>query len=195
MKKLIPFLVSGILVVGTVGCQESAKTGSDTNGNTSEAPAAPAKEAAAKTESAAKTTGDALKGAADKTTTAATDAAKGAADKTTSAAKTATDATKGALDKTTTAAKTATDAAKGAVGKTTTAVQTATAGVKSLVLSKLEEKLPGSKLQVEEKEGAVTVKGTVPSEADLKKIEPLVKGLNNVKSVKVEAKVAPAKAQ
>jgi hypothetical protein len=45
MKKLIPFLVSGILVAGMVGCQEAPKTGSETTGTTSETPAVPAKPA------------------------------------------------------------------------------------------------------------------------------------------------------
>ncbi|MDZ8187938.1 MAG: BON domain-containing protein [Nostoc sp. ChiSLP02] len=47
MKKLIPFLVSGILVIGTVGCQETAKTGSQTPNTTNEASQAPATPASA----------------------------------------------------------------------------------------------------------------------------------------------------
>ncbi len=160
MKKLIPFLVSGILLVGTIGCQEATKTGSETNGTTNEAAQAPAKEASQKTETAAKT-------ATDNTKTAATGAAK----------------------KIETGAKTATDKAK------TAATGAATDNTKSSVKSKLAEKIPGSKLEAEDKDGVVTIKGTVPSEADLKKIEPAVKEINGVKSVKVEAKVAAAKAQ
>ncbi|MBD2606113.1 BON domain-containing protein [Scytonema hofmannii FACHB-248] len=137
MKKLIPFLVSGILLVGTIGCQEATKTGSETQTG------APAKEAS-------QTTGDAMKGDAMKG-----DAMKG-------------DAMKG-------------DAMKGG------------ADTKSLVNSKLTEKIPGSKLAAEDKDGVVTVTGTVPSEADIKKIEPAVKEVKGVKSVKVEATVGTAK--
>jgi hyperosmotically inducible periplasmic protein len=45
MKKLIPFLVSSVLVAGMVGCQEAPKTGSDTTGSTTETPSVPAKPA------------------------------------------------------------------------------------------------------------------------------------------------------
>ena len=45
MKKLIPFLVSSVLLAGMVGCQEAPKTGSETTGTTSETPAVPAKPA------------------------------------------------------------------------------------------------------------------------------------------------------
>jgi hyperosmotically inducible protein len=46
MKKLIPFVVSGILLAGTFGCQEAAKTGSQTPGTPNESSTAPAKPAA-----------------------------------------------------------------------------------------------------------------------------------------------------
>jgi hyperosmotically inducible protein len=147
MKKLIPFLVSGILVVGTIGCQEATKTGSETETG------APAKEAS-------QTTGDAMKGDAMKGDAMKGDAMKG-------------DAMKG-------------DAMKGDAMKGGT-------DTKSLVNSKLTEKIPGSKLVAEDKDGVVTVTGTVPSEADIKKIEPAVKEVSGVKSVKVEAKVGTAK--
>ncbi|MEI6443522.1 MAG: BON domain-containing protein [Nostocales cyanobacterium ELA583] len=45
MKKLIPFLVSGVLVAGMVGCQEAPKTGSETTGATTTTPVVPAKAA------------------------------------------------------------------------------------------------------------------------------------------------------
>ena len=131
MKKLIPLLVSSILVVGAVACQDTTKTSSDTS-----------------------TTNEAGKTA------------------------------KEASQKTATGAKNATETAKNAVKDTT---------AKSVILSKLSEKIPGSKLVVEDKNGVVTVKGTVPTEADIKKIEPLVKEQKGVKSVKVEAKAESAK--
>ena len=45
MKKLIPFLVSSVLLAGMVGCQEAPKTGSETTGTTNETPTVPAKPA------------------------------------------------------------------------------------------------------------------------------------------------------
>jgi len=146
MKKLIPFLVSGILLVGTIGCQEATKTGSETETG------APAKEAST-TDGAMK--GDAMKGDAMKGDAMKGDAMKG-------------DAMKG-------------DAMKGGTD------------TKSLVNSKLTEKIPGSKLAAEDKDGVVTVTGTVPTSADMKKIEPAVKEVKGVKSVKVEATVGTAK--
>jgi hyperosmotically inducible protein len=152
MKKLIPILVSGILVVGTFGCQEATKTGSETPGTTNEA-VKPAKEAAQTTDTAAKGTTEAGK----TTATGGTDKTKGTAD------------------------------------TTKQAPANATANTKTLIISKLATTIPGNKLEVEDKAGAVTIKGTVPTEADIKKIEPLVKQLKGVKSVKVEAKAASAK--
>ena len=139
MKKLIPFVVSGILLIGTIGCQEATKTGSET-GTTNEA-GTPAKEASQKTDGTMKNDG---------------------AMKNDSAMKNG-DAMKGGTD------------------------------TKSLVNSKLTEKIPGSKLAAQDKDGVVTVTGTVPSQADIKKIEPAVKEVKGVKSVKVEAKVGSAK--
>jgi osmotically-inducible protein OsmY len=43
MKNLIPFVVSGILVVGVFGCQEARKTGSETPATKTEATLAPVK--------------------------------------------------------------------------------------------------------------------------------------------------------
>ncbi|MDZ7960422.1 MAG: BON domain-containing protein [Aulosira sp. DedQUE10] len=149
MKKLIPLLVSSILVVGTFGCQDATKNASETPSTTNEANKTAVKEAAANTKTTAKTT----------TETGKT-AVKQAATNTKTTAKTTTETT-----------------------------------AKSLILSKLSEKIPGSKLVVEDKDGVVTVKGTVPTAADIKKIEPLVKEQKGVKSVKVEAKAASAKAQ
>ncbi|BAZ29776.1 transport-associated protein [Cylindrospermum sp. NIES-4074] len=192
MKKLIPFLISGVLVASVFGCQETPKTSSENPSTTSEATTTPAKEASAKTEAAAKDAAETaktpVKAASETTKTAAKDAtetAKTSTEKATGAAETAAkDATK--------TAKTSTEKATGAAEKPKKVV-TAGAAVKSLVVSKLQEKLPGSKLAVDTKDGVVTVTGTVPTEADLQKIEPIVKPLKGVKSVKVEAKVSDVK--
>ena len=56
MKKLILLLVSTMLVVGTFGCQEAPKTGSETPSTTNEAAQAPAKPASQINQTADKTT-------------------------------------------------------------------------------------------------------------------------------------------
>lgn len=67
--------------------------------------------------------------------------------------------------------------------------------LKSEVRGKLEVNIPQSKLTVDSKDGVVTVAGTVPTQNDLNKIEPLAKQIKGVKSVAVKASVAQAKAQ
>ncbi len=64
--------------------------------------------------------------------------------------------------------------------------------LKSEVRSKLEANLPASALAIDAKDGAVTVTGSVINEAQLQKIEPLVKEIKGVKSVVVNAKIAVA---
>jgi hyperosmotically inducible periplasmic protein len=130
MKKLMPLVISGLLLFGTAACGGGgADTASTTPGGANDA-AAPVKEAAQKTEGAAKNTADGVK-------------------------------------------KTA---------------ASATGGVKTVIKNQLSKKIAGSKLDVSEKEGVVTVTGTVPTEADKKKIEPLIKDakFQGVKSVKVD---------
>ncbi len=160
MKKFIPLLISGILVVGAVGCQDASKT-SDAGSSTTDTAVNKAKEAASTTQTAAKNTAEGAK-------TAVT----------------------GTVDKAGTAVKGAATGAK-------TALNNASGGAKTIVKNNLEKKFPGSKLDVEEKDGVLTIKGTVPDEATLKKIEPAVKEykFEGVKTVKVEAKVAGKKAQ
>jgi hypothetical protein len=64
--------------------------------------------------------------------------------------------------------------------------------LQSEVRSKLEANLPASQLTVDAKDGAVTVGGTVPTQPQLARIEPLAKEIYGVKTVTVNAKVAPA---
>jgi hyperosmotically inducible periplasmic protein len=45
MKKLIPLLISSVLVAGVAACESGSKTSADTPNNTNEAAQAPAKEA------------------------------------------------------------------------------------------------------------------------------------------------------
>ena len=62
--------------------------------------------------------------------------------------------------------------------------------LESEVRDKLEANLPASELTIQAKDDAITVAGTVPTQAQLDKIEPLAKQIKGVKSVKVEAQVA-----
>ncbi|MBL1178288.1 BON domain-containing protein [Pantanalinema sp. GBBB05] len=64
--------------------------------------------------------------------------------------------------------------------------------LQSEVRSKLEANLPASQLTVEAKDGAVKIAGTVPTQPQLARIEPLAKEIYGVKTVTVEARVAPA---
>ncbi|BAZ39191.1 transport-associated protein [Calothrix sp. NIES-4101] len=73
------------------------------------------------------------------------------------------------------------------------AVNRADKDVASEVRSKLEANIPASALVIEAKEGVVTVSGTVPTQQQFNKIAPLAQEIKGVKSVKVQALVAPAK--
>ncbi len=60
------------------------------------------------------------------------------------------------------------------------------------VRSKLEANIPNGNLTVAAKNGAVVVSGTVQTQNQLDKIQPLTQQIKGVKSVNVAAKVAPA---
>lgn len=64
--------------------------------------------------------------------------------------------------------------------------------LESEVRGKLEANLPASKLTVDSKDGNVTIAGTVPTQQQLAKVQPLAKEIKGVKSVNVKATVAPA---
>jgi osmotically-inducible protein OsmY len=65
--------------------------------------------------------------------------------------------------------------------------------VASEVRSKLEANLPASQLTVAgEDNGLVVVSGTVPTQEQLAKIEPLAKEIKGVTNVQVKAQVVPA---
>ncbi len=65
--------------------------------------------------------------------------------------------------------------------------------IKSEVRSKLEANLPDSQLTVDAKDGNVSISGTVPTQPQYQRIEPLAKEIYGVKSVAVNVKVEPAK--
>ena len=150
MKKLILLVVSSILVVGTFGCQEAPKTGSETPSTTNEAAQAPAKPAS----------------------------------QTNQTAKVPETPTTPLAANTGTKVKTAPEK---------TAATKAKSDLKTEVSAKLNKGLPGNKLQVENKEGEIILKGTAASAEELKKAETLAKEVQGVKTVKLEAKVDSVK--
>ncbi|MEH2288087.1 BON domain-containing protein [Nostoc sp.] len=150
MKKLILLVVSGILVIGTFGCQEAPKTGSETPSTTNETAEVPAKPASQ--------TNQTLKVPETQTTPLAAS----------------------------TGTKVKTDSEK-------TAATKVKSDLKTEVSEKLNKGLPGNKLQVENKQGEIILKGTAASVEELKKAETLAKEIPGVKTVKLEAKVDTVK--
>jgi hyperosmotically inducible periplasmic protein len=68
----------------------------------------------------------------------------------------------------------------------------ANADLSSEVRSKLEANIQKGQLTVTAKDGTVVVSGTVQTQEQLDKIEPLTKEIKGVKTVSVAAKVVPA---
>lgn len=64
--------------------------------------------------------------------------------------------------------------------------------LESEIRSKLEANLPASQLAVDSEEGVVTISGTVPTQPQFERIEPLALEIKGVKEVVVNATVAPA---
>jgi osmotically-inducible protein OsmY len=64
--------------------------------------------------------------------------------------------------------------------------------LESEVRSKLEANIPRSQLRVEAEEGTVIVAGTVPSQDEYNKIEPLANEIQGVKAVEVNVDIVPA---
>ncbi|WP_193197587.1 BON domain-containing protein [Nostoc sp. MG11] len=89
--------------------------------------------------------------------------------------------------------KAKTDSVKTGATKSTTSVAKIGDNLKTEVSKKLNEGLPGNKLEVENKEGEIILKGTATSQEELQKAETLVKAVQGVKNVKVEAKAEPVK--
>ena len=136
MKKLIPFLVSSVLLAGMVGCQEAPKTGSETTGTgTTTTPVVPAKPASDTTPMIDNST------ATPTSTTSPTSTSKSTTD------------------------------------------------LKTEISKKLKAGLPDNKLEVVNKNGEITLKGTATSQKEITQAETLIKEVAGVKSVKVEAKV------
>ncbi|VXD22801.1 conserved exported hypothetical protein [Planktothrix serta PCC 8927] len=64
--------------------------------------------------------------------------------------------------------------------------------LESEVRSKLEANLPASQLTVAAQDGVVTVAGTVPTQPQYERIDPLAKEIKGVRQVVVNVAVAPA---
>lgn len=64
--------------------------------------------------------------------------------------------------------------------------------LESEVRSKLEANLPASQLAVKAKDGAVTISGTVPTQPQYDRIQPLAQEIKGVKNVVVNVEVVPA---
>ena len=151
MKKFIPLMIGSFLVVGTVGCQDTAKTSTDAPNNAGETVAAP------KTDDAAQVQNDAT-----------SEVRRDQLNSDIRAREQRNNATGGDTDR-------------------------AEGDLQSEVRSKLEANLPASQLGVEAEDGVVTVSGTVPTDEQLQKVEPLAKAIKGVTSVKVNVQVKPAK--
>ena len=147
MKKFIPFLISGILVTGAVGCgEQAANTGSENPSATTEGLQTSAREAS-ETEGLNQPLSE--PGAVPGAETAPIDP----------------------------------------TAVTGTEENPLESDLSKEVSKKLKENLPTSKLEVKDKEGVVTVGGTVASQEELLQIEPLAKGVKGVEGVNVEANV------
>ncbi len=153
MKKLLPLIIGGVLVVGAVSCSEPpSRTSADAPDNTKENAQAPTKETSQTTQN-----------------DATSDTRKRQIQSDIKAREERNNVTGGDADR-------------------------ADADLESEVRGKLEANLPASQLTVESKKGDLTVVGTVPTQEQLSKIPTLAKEIKGVKSVKVDAKVAPAQA-
>ncbi|AFZ33826.1 transport-associated protein [Stanieria cyanosphaera PCC 7437] len=64
--------------------------------------------------------------------------------------------------------------------------------LESQVRAKLEANIPRSQLRVEAENGTVVVAGTVPSQDEYNKIEPLANEIRGVNAVKVNVDIVPA---
>lgn len=65
----------------------------------------------------------------------------------------------------------------------------------SEVRSKLEANLPASLLTIEAEDGAVEITGTVPTQEQFDRIEPLAREIKGVQSVSVDVDITPAQPQ
>lgn len=163
MKKITPFLISGVLLLSTVACQNAAKTSADSPNNTAASPSADAPNSTENNAASpdASTMQNTQNDAQDQTR-------RDQLNSDIRAREQRNDATGGDADR-------------------------ANGDLESEVRSKLEANIPKSLLAIQAEEGAVTVSGTVPNQKDLSKIDTLAKEIKGVQSVTNKATVAPPK--
>ncbi len=171
MKKLIPFLLSSVMVVGAVGCQNAAKTSTDAPNNTSESPSPAASNAASP---AASSPSPAASSNAQSTQSTKDDAQN--------------QTRKNQLNSDIRANEQRNNAVNGGSN-----ANRSEGALRTEVRDKLEANIPGSKLAVDAKNGVLVIVGTVPKQQDLTKIEPLAMQIKGVTKVTVKATAAPAK--
>jgi hyperosmotically inducible periplasmic protein len=151
MKKLIPLLISSVLVMGALGCQNTAQTSTDAPDN----PNANVESPDAQT-------------AQENQNDATSETRRRQLDSDIRAREQRNNATGGDTDR-------------------------ADGDLESEVRSKLEANLPASQLGVEAEDGVVTITGTVPTQAQLQRVEPLAREIKGVSQVVNQVSVAPAK--
>ena len=165
MKKLTPFLLSSVLLLGTVACQNAAKTSADAPDNTAASPSADAPNS---TENmAASPDGNTVQTTKND---AQDEVRRNQLNSDIRAREERNNVTGGDTDR-------------------------ADGDLESEVRSKLEANIPKGLLAVEATDGAVTVSGTVPTQQDLSKIDTEAKKIKGVQSVTNKATVAQAKPQ
>jgi osmotically-inducible protein OsmY len=153
MKKLMTFVLSGVLLFGAAACSNAAKTSPEAPDSTQASPEAPEADEVKKDQQDAQS-------------------------------KTRRDQ----LNSDIRAREQRNDVAGGDTNK-------ADSDLASEVRSKLEANIPNGQLVVAAKDGAVTVTGTAPQQAQIAKIESLAKEIKGVKTVNVKATVAAPKAK
>ncbi len=151
MNKLMPLIVSSVLMIGAVSCENTAKTSTDAPNDTNQPAVVP------NTQSAQKTQNDAT-----------------------------SDTRKAQIESDIRAREQRNNMTGGDTIRNDKDLQ-------SEVRGKLEANIPASNLTVVAENGAVTVSGTVPTQAQLTKIKPLAMEIKGVNSIINKVAVAPAK--
>jgi osmotically-inducible protein OsmY len=202
MKKLTPFLLSAVLMVGAAACSDGgSKTAGGPNSDTTKTDTASSNTGASSSPSTAASPSDTTAASPSSSTAASPSGTQAspqanannndAAVPDKAAQKDATsDVRRAQANSDIRAREQRNNAANGG-----TADNRADNDIQSEVRSKLEVNIPSSKLEVKAKDGAVTVTGAVPTQNDLSKIDTLAKQIKGVKSVTNQAKVVPAKNQ
>ena len=189
MKKLIPFLISGFLVVGAVGCESGVeKTSADAPNTANETAPSPGEGMASPGEGMA-SPGEGMASPGEGMASPGEGMASPTAD---SAQQSENDATSEVRRRQLNSDIRAREERNNATGGDEIR---ADADHESEGRSTLEANLPASQLAVEAEQGAVTVSGTVPTDEQLSKIDTLAKEIKGVQSVSNKATVTPAQPQ